>query len=448
MTVVGPTTLAAGAGNNITLNNANDFSTVSVVSGNTVMLNDVNALDLGASTISGTLSITTNGAITDSGALSVVGTTTLTAGAANNITLNNANDFSTVSVVSGNTVVLNDVNALDLGASTISGDLNVTTGGAVTQSGALTVAGNAAFDTSAAATLGSVSFTDSNALTLNNSLVGGNLTVTTGAGDITLPAGQTLTVAGNITLTPAGAVDLQGTTQIGGTQSYVGGTGSTFVLGADTNLNTLPLPASGSVTVNTTGTTTTFGGPPILGQAIDLPHAGNSIGGTVRFTTAAPAVTGATQNTYNLTQSAPVTFNPGQTLTVTDLGGTAGKRGNISLPNAANTFQDVNLLGGNLALTDSGPLNIGATGLSANAGTTSTGTLALTSTGAITQSGPITAAGLTTLTAGAANNITAQSRRQRLQHRQCRERQQCRVERHQCARSRGFHDQRDALRYH
>ncbi len=213
-------------------------------------------------------------------------------------------------------------------------------------------------------------------------------------------------MAGNITLTPAGAVDLQGTTQIGGTQSYVGGTGSTFVLGADTNLNTLPLPGSGSVTVNTTGTTTTFGGPPILGQAIDLTHAGNSIGGTVRFTTAAPAVTGSTQTTYNLTQSAPVTFNAGQTLTVTDLGGTAGKRGNVSLPNAANTFQDVNLIGGNLALTTTGPLSIGATGLSANAGTTSTGTLALTSTGAITQSGPITAAGPTTLTAGAGNNIT------------------------------------------
>ena len=71
--------------------------------------------------------------------------------------------------MSGNTVALNDVNALDLGASTISGDLGVTTGGALTQSGALTVAGNAAFDTSAAAALGSVNFTDSNALTLNNS---------------------------------------------------------------------------------------------------------------------------------------------------------------------------------------------------------------------------------------------------------------------------------------
>ena len=139
--MAGTTTLAAGAANNITLDNANDFSTVSIVSGNTVVFNDVNALDLGASTISGGLTVTTNGAITDSGNLTVAGTTTLAAGAANNITLDNANDFSTVSIVSGNTVTLNDVNALDLGASTVSGRLSVTTNGAITDSGTLTVAG-------------------------------------------------------------------------------------------------------------------------------------------------------------------------------------------------------------------------------------------------------------------------------------------------------------------
>ena len=68
----------------------NDFSTVGITSGNNVVLNDINALDLGASTVSGTLNVTTNGALTDSGALVVAGTTTLAAGAANNITLNNA----------------------------------------------------------------------------------------------------------------------------------------------------------------------------------------------------------------------------------------------------------------------------------------------------------------------------------------------------------------------
>ena len=150
LVVGGTTTLAAGAANNITLNTANDFSTVSIISGNNVVLNDVNALDLGASTISGGLTVTTNGALTDSGALTVAGTTTLAAGAANNITLDNANDFSTVAITSGNNVVLNDVNALDLGASTISGGLTVTTNGALTDSGALTVAGTTTLTAGAA----------------------------------------------------------------------------------------------------------------------------------------------------------------------------------------------------------------------------------------------------------------------------------------------------------
>ncbi|BFU94970.1 MAG: hypothetical protein NTNFB02_16920 [Nitrospira sp.] len=406
VTVAGTTTLAAGTANNITLNNAgNNFSTVGITSGNNVALTDSNALDLGASTISGTLSVTTNGALTQSGAVTVAGITTLAAGAANNITLNNAgNNFSTVGITSGNNVALTDSNALNLAASTVSGALTVTAGGAISQTGALNVAGTANFDTTAAATLGSVSLTNSTALTLNTSTVGGNLTAATTAGDLTLPAGQTLTVVGDATLTPAGNVNLLGTTRIGGTQASVGGSGSTFVLGADTNLNALPLPGTGNITVNTTGTTATFAGPPLLPSAITLNNAGNQFGGPVSVTTAAPAFTGTTTATHNLTQSAPVTLNVGQSLTVTDLGGTAGTRGNITLTNAGNSFETVTFTGGNIAWAETGPVTIGS--VSANAGATSTGTLAITATGPLTQTGAITAAGTTTLAAGAANTIT------------------------------------------
>lgn len=503
LVVPGTTTLTAGA-NNITLNNANNFTgAVSVTSGNGVVLNDINALALGPSTISGALNVTTAGAVTQTGPLTVTGTTTLAAGATNSITLNNAgNNFSTVGVTSGNNVALTDINSLILGASTVSGTLGVTNGGVLTQSGvlnvsgtttftataantdillgtqpnnfagplsfagtlgnfrdvslrnvnagatvpalagltslrnltlafdnaplvlptltvsgnltatagglisqsgALTVAGTAGFDTTAAATLGSVTLTNGNALTLNTSTVGGNLTVTTTAGDLTLPAGQTLTVVGDATLTPSGTVNLLGTARIGGTQASVGGTGATFVLGADTNLNALPLPGTGSITVNTTGTTATFAGPPVLPQAINLGNAGNTFGGPVSVTTAAPAFTGTTTNTYNLTQSAPVNLNVGQGLTVTDLGGTAGTRGNITLTNAGNSFETVNFTGGNIAWTETGPVTINT--VSANAGTTSTGTLSITATGPITQTGAITAAGTTTLAAGAASDI-------------------------------------------
>ena len=143
LTVTGATTLASGAANNITLNNAgNNFSTVGITSGNNVTLVDVNGLDLGTSTVSGTLGVTTGGALTQSGPLAVTGTTTLAAGSGNDITLaNGGNNFSTVVVTSGRNVALTDTDALNLGASTIAGNLNVTTSGAITDSGNVVVTG-------------------------------------------------------------------------------------------------------------------------------------------------------------------------------------------------------------------------------------------------------------------------------------------------------------------
>ena len=104
-------------------------------------MNDINDVDLGASAVSGTLSVTADGAITDSGVLAVSGTTTLAAGAGNDITLNNADNFSTVTIVSGDDVTLNDINSVNVGGATVAGDLLVTAGGAVTQSGAIEAAG-------------------------------------------------------------------------------------------------------------------------------------------------------------------------------------------------------------------------------------------------------------------------------------------------------------------
>lgn len=143
ISVAGTTTLAAGAGNNITLNRVgNDFNTVQVTSGNNVTLRDTNGIDLGDSTVSGTFNVKTNGAITDSGTLIITGTTTLAAGAANDITLDTpTNDFSTVGITSANNVTLVDTNTIDLATSTVSGNLNVTANGAITISGTLTVSG-------------------------------------------------------------------------------------------------------------------------------------------------------------------------------------------------------------------------------------------------------------------------------------------------------------------
>jgi hypothetical protein len=175
LAVTGVTTLAAGAGNDITLNNANNFSTVGVTTGRDVVLNDKNEIILGASTVFGTLGVTANGAITDSGALSVTGTTTLAAGAVNSITLNNANDFSTVVVTSGKNVTLADTNAIDLDNSTVSGDLSVTAAGLI-------------------------DFTGGGAST-----VGGTMGLTTTAGGISDSGGGTLAVTGMSTINATGA---------------------------------------------------------------------------------------------------------------------------------------------------------------------------------------------------------------------------------------------------
>ena len=197
LTVTGTTTLAAGAGNDITLDSAgNNFSTVAITSGRNVTLIDADALNLGASTVSGTLNVTAGGAITDSGNVVVTGTTTLAAGAGNDITLDSVgNNFSTVTITSGNNVTLRDSNALDLGASTISGNLNVTAAGAITDSGNLNVTGTTTlaagagnditldsagnnFSTVAITSGRNVTLVDADTLNLGTSTVTGTLNVT------------------------------------------------------------------------------------------------------------------------------------------------------------------------------------------------------------------------------------------------------------------------------
>src|SRR5204863_348303 len=143
---------AAGSGNNISLSHADDFSSpVSIVSGKDVTLNSINGLTLGASSISGNLTITAKGLIHDSGNVTVGGATSLSAGAANNISLSQADNFTgPVSVSSANDVTLVDGTALVLGASTIGGKLDVTAGGSISQSGLLSVGGSSKFTVGAA----------------------------------------------------------------------------------------------------------------------------------------------------------------------------------------------------------------------------------------------------------------------------------------------------------
>jgi hypothetical protein len=206
LTVAGVATFGAGAANNIVLDDAaNDFNSVSIISGNNVDITDVNALDFAASTVSGALNVRSSGALTQSGVLLVGGATTLAAGTANNITLNNAaNDFSTVTIISGNNVSLTDANALELAASTVSGALNVNTNGALTQSGALSVVGLTTLSAGSAditlndagnnfggavsATGGAIQLTQSGDLTIDQIVASGDVTLLAQAGTLNFGA--------------------------------------------------------------------------------------------------------------------------------------------------------------------------------------------------------------------------------------------------------------------
>ena len=235
LSIGGTTDLGVNIANDILLDRAgNDFvGGVFITSGKNVTLVDANTLDLAGGTVSGNLSVTANGAITQSGSLAVTGTTTLAAGAANDITLNNANNFSTVAITSGNNVTLVDSNGIDLGASNVSGNFDVmATTGNISNSGALLVTGNSTFTADAAGAniilgnagnnfagtvtfagaggLNDVTITDLSALDLGGLTLTGNLLVTAGgavtdSGNLVIGGTTTVTATGfNVTLDQAG----------------------------------------------------------------------------------------------------------------------------------------------------------------------------------------------------------------------------------------------------
>ena len=94
--VTGAATFAAGAANDITLNsNSNNFTSLGVTSGKDVILVDANDFALGASSISGNLTLTSlAGNITDVGSANVAGNASFIAATANGtINLDQASTF-------------------------------------------------------------------------------------------------------------------------------------------------------------------------------------------------------------------------------------------------------------------------------------------------------------------------------------------------------------------
>src|SRR5690606_17777050 len=176
----------AGAGDITLTHSDNDFQGLVSLAGDTVTINDTNALQLdalatgalsvashgllglGSGTVAGTLAASSGGySIGQDGPLSVAGTSTLDAGGALIILDNVGNDFGGAVSLAGGAVAINDVNALtlgtldvgslnasshgalDLGTGTVTGNLVANSGGAITQSGALSIGGTTALDAGA-----------------------------------------------------------------------------------------------------------------------------------------------------------------------------------------------------------------------------------------------------------------------------------------------------------
>jgi hypothetical protein len=266
VTIGGTTSLTAGSGNDITLDNADDFGGLVTVAGpRDVALNDVNTLTVGGVvgrnlnlTSSGSttlstlnvvagLSVSAGGLISDVGNV-VVGGATLLAPGGNNVALDNADDFGgRVSITSGNNVTLNDVNGLDLGASTVTGNLDVTAGGGITQSGAI-VANGAGKTASFNAPAANITLADGNNDFTTVKFNGANVVVKDVNG---LDFGAS-TVLGNLDVTAGGAVTQSGTIQANGagkTASF-SAVGNNITLG-DANNDFATTKLSGAdVTVN------------------------------------------------------------------------------------------------------------------------------------------------------------------------------------------------------
>ena len=490
--VTGISTLAAsGAGNDIILGNNNDFSTVVVTSGNNVTLKDINAINLGNLTVGGNLGVTAAGLVdftgagnstvdgtmgitttvggigqTGAGTLTVTGTSTLAAsGAGNDITLNNNNDFSTVSVTSGHNVTLVDANAIAMGASTVSGTLHVTANGSISESGALSVSAGASTFTIDTATadvlLGTqanhfggqtvtfnsinggivrdVSFRNADAAAIFPTIPAGlrNLTLQFDAAGINLP---TLNLTGNLGVTAGGLVDFagagastmggtmaisttaggitdsgSGTLTVTGTTTLSAGSGNDITLNNNNDFNTVVITSGRNVTLNdvnaiSLGNLAVSGNLSVTAAGlVDFAGAGAStVGGTLGITTTAGGITDSGSGTLTVTGTSTLAAGVANDITLDN----NNNFSTVAITSGRNvTLDDVNAISlGNLAV--SGNLGVTAAGLVDFAGagaSTVGGTLGITTTsGGITDSGSgtVTVTGTSALAAGAANDIT------------------------------------------
>jgi filamentous hemagglutinin family protein len=363
------------------------ISDLQIASAKSATVNAAGAVSFGSSTLTGPLSVTTSGAITQSAAsaLAIGGMTTLEAGKANNITLTEAgNNFGTVAITSANDVSLRDATTLDLGASGVSGHLTLRAGGAITQSGALTVGGNLSLTTDHLAGDVTISNKAAAATTLGDTRVGNNYTLVSGgeisqAGGTTLVIGNNFSVSGGSLSAPAAGNVIGGTDNSAGAGTVIKQVGVVDLSTRDIGSGAGVITVGGNLSVQSLASADTIQSTVGAGvTAINLAHAGNSIGGAISVNASAPTVTpsgapvatGIVQNGATLSVGGNASFSAAAS--AANAGGVAG---NITLDGAANQFNGlVSFSGNNVLIRSATALALGSS--------SATGTLSLVTAGA------------------------------------------------------------------
>ena len=279
-------------------NSGNQFTSVALTASGAGNLNNValannGSLSLAGLTITGSLSLS-GAEISQTGIWIVPGTTTMTAGAANNISLGGfANDFGqAVSVVSANNFTLNDTDDLALGTSTISGATTVTAGGTISQSGAITaINGNSSYTVTAGnILLGTQANSFANQVVTLNAINGSDISFRNISANAAYPtiglanlddltiifntapvAIQTRTLTGNLAVTAGGAItQAGGALEVGGSTTLTAGSSNNITL--DQNANDFTGPVSivsgNSVTLDNNNNALNLGSSTVSGNLV------------------------------------------------------------------------------------------------------------------------------------------------------------------------------------
>ncbi|MDZ7669071.1 MAG: MBG domain-containing protein [Gammaproteobacteria bacterium] len=240
---------------------------------------------------------------------------------------------------------------------------------------------------------------NSEATRLGNTLVGGDFNLNANGRAVSQEPGASLQVAGTFDPTGSGDVTLGGSGNLLPGYTPTGGANDITAQGV-IELGTIN--EAGDLVVVSEASSLSFDGGPVAGDAVLLTDAANSIGGSVSFSTDAPAVTAGPDVQTGIRQGAGTTLTVAGQASFTAAPSSVPGSGFVDLTNSGNSFGsllvsgrdvDVRQESGDLVVdgataTDSLQLHAGAGGIS-QTGAIRTPRLAVTSSGdiALTHAG-------------------------------------------------------------